>query len=93
MQGVQGHLIATGCKPRNYLKELGTCRPIMRIELNSIYFITVLRNVLLHNARGVDPLPKLGVFKCVRLPDTLKPKPSSPFPSSPSVARKCNTVY
>ena len=23
--------------------------------------------------RGVDPLPKLGVFKCVSLPDTTKP--------------------
>ena len=24
--------------------------------------------------RGVDPLPKLGVFKCVRLPDTQSQK-------------------
>jgi len=40
--------------------------------------------------RGVDPLPKLGVFKCVRLPDTLEAKAqpqtllSLPFASSPS---------
>jgi len=26
------------------------------------------------NTRGVDPLPKLGVFKCVRLPDTQSQK-------------------
>jgi len=37
--------------------------------------------------RGVDPLPKLGVFKCVRLPDTQSQKQHHNVTSQNDVTR------